>query len=453
MRDLWRALRTNLLAGTRLALFLPVRAADFRVSAGNYAMVVLFSFAMWLLGGIVRGGWPGAVNVPAFVAGLGQLPLVLLACLLAAVLVGDAALALAFAVLITSTDPVFEVVSMLLVRLTRVDALALYGAWLNQAFVAWGAIVLLRAQYLVSGWKGARSVGAALIFLGLLMLFLFWFPRAELWSPVAQEAPAPQGLMREDVFHAQAGLLGRKIFELEPERPGVADVYFVGVAPYALQDTFLRELVAVKRLMDERFDTAGRSLMLANHQATLSTVPLATSTNLGEAIGSLGELVNPDEDILFLFLTTHGTREHELSFTMPPLGLNQVNPTLLSRMLADSGIKWRVIVISACYSGGFIEALKDENTLILTAADAKNSSFGCEPQSEFTWFSRAFFNEALRDQALRGTYSFVEAFEKAKETIAAQEKSQGLEPSNPQMHLGGAMKQKLETLRQRLESR
>jgi len=29
----------------------------------------------------------------------------------------------------------------------------------------------------------------------------------------------------------------------------------------------------------------------------------------------------------------------------------------LARMLQDSGIKWRVVVVSACYSGGFIEPL------------------------------------------------------------------------------------------------
>ena len=108
-------------------------------------------------------------------------------------------------------------------------------------------------------------------------------------------------------------------------------------------------------------------------------------------------------------------------------------------MLADSGIKWKVIVVSACYSGGFIEPLKDDHTLIITASDAANTSFGCEPGSQITWFGQAFF-----DEALRATRSFSTAFGLARNSVQEREKSGGYPPSNPQMHLGGAMKAKLE---------
>ena len=122
-------------------------------------------------------------------------------------------------------------------------------------------------------------------------------------------------------------------------------------------------------------------------------------------------------------------------------------------MLADSGIKWKIIVISACYSGGFIEALKDDNTLILTASDATHTSFGCETDSDFTWFSKAYFDQALREQAQQGRYSFTEAFERAKVLVAEREKAAGHEPSNPQMHLGSAMREKLKELEARLAQR
>jgi hypothetical protein len=448
MRALREGLKRNLYAGTRLAFFMPVRLGDFRVSAGSYAALVAVSFAAWLAGGMVRGGFPGAVNFPAFIAGLGQLPLVLLACLLAATLLRDGALALAFAVLVTATDAAFEAVSVLLAILSRSAAVAPYTGYLNALYIAWSAVILLRAQYVASGWRGLRSLGASLVLLALLGFFVLYFPRAELWTPLADEPGAAAAeLVREDIFHLQGRLLEERLADLEPERPGVADLYFVGAAPYGLQDTFVRELSSVKRLMDERFDTVGRSIMLANHPATLASLPLATATNLAEALGDIGDLINPDEDIVFLFLTTHGARQHELAFVMPPLELNQVNPTLLARMLADSGIKWRVIVLSACYSGGFIEALRDDNTLIVTAADATHSSFGCEAQSDFTWFSRAYF-----DQALRGTRSFVDAFARATGSVAEEERRQGLPPSNPQMHLGAAMKEKLLGLERRLES-
>jgi len=117
-------------------------------------------------------------------------------------------------------------------------------------------------------------------------------------------------------------------------------------------------------------------------------------------------------------------------------------------MFADSGIKWKVIVISACFSGGFIEPLKDDNTLIITAADAFHSSFGCEYDSDYTWFSQAFYDEALSE-----TFSFVEAFEAAKEAVGDRERAEGYPPSNPQMSIGGAMRKKLAALEKRLAAR
>jgi hypothetical protein len=446
---LWRGLAANLRGGTRLSFFLPVRASDFRVSAGQYAMVVGASFVAWLIGGMLRGGFPGTLSGAAFVSGLGQLPLVLLVCLLAATLLGDSLLLLPLAILITATDPAFEAVSVLVAWLAGFEETAPYATGLNWLFILWGIAVVLRAQHVAAGWRGARSIGAWALFVALLAFFVLFFPRQELWAAFADEAQ-PQGayVLSEEAFHTQERLLDVQLEALEPERPGIEDLYFVGAAPDGSQETFIKELGAVRQLMNERFDTAGRSLALSNHPATLAGLPLATSTNLAEALGGLGDMINPEEDVVFLFLTSHGYKDHQLSFEAPGLALTQVNPTVLARMLADSGIKWRVIVISACYAGGFIEPLKDDNSLIITAADATHTSFGCEATSDYTWFSRAYFHEGLRQSR-----SFTEAFERARQIVAEREKQSGFEPSNPQMHLGNAMKDKLDRLQRRLESR
>ena len=94
-----------------------------------------------------------------------------------------------------------------------------------------------------------------------------------------------------------------------------------------------------------------------------------------------------------------------------------------------------------------------ERSLIITASDATRSSFGCEATSEFTWFSRAFFDQALREEAKSGRYSFLAAFERAKQLVADQEKAAGFEPSNPQIHIGTAMREKLKELEARLQER
>ena len=443
---LGQGLQRNLIAGTRLALFLPVRSLDFRVSPVNYAMVVAASLAFWLAGGVAREGFPGFFNWQALFVALAQIPLILGVCLAAARIFAKPALLLAFAVVFTSTDPIFEVASIIAHHAVREQDLERYGAIVNWVFIGWALAAILRTQWVLTGWRARRSVAAAALFAVMLAIFMWLVPRTELWSAF-DSRPQEPSVVREDLFHLQGTLLDQRLAELEPERPGIEDIYFVGVAANGRQDTFARELRVVKQLMDTRFDTAGRSIALVNHPATLAQAPLATSTNLNSVLEFLGSNINVEEDVVFLFISTHGAPDQELSFELPPLELNQVNPTMLARMLADSGIKWKVIVLSACYSGGFVEALKDENTLIVTAADARHSSFGCDYTSDITWFGQAFFQEGLRS-----TYSLEEAFDVARRSIARRERAQRLEPSNPQMFVGAAIRGKLEAIRHRLES-
>lgn len=440
--------RANVIAGTRLALFLRVSPLEFRVSAGHYAALVLVSLLFWAAGGIVREGLPEGIDFQALTAALAQVPVLLLACLLAAQVFERPSLALAFAVLFTASDPLFEVAGTVLRLLVGADGYADWTGSVNWLYIGWGFAAMIRAQWLLTGWRLPRSIVASALFAAVLGAFVFLLPRNELWLPRPTDAEEAQpSVAREDLFHLQAGLLEYRVAQLQPERPGTEDLYFIGVAPYGLQDTFASELRVVRRLMDERFDTGGRSLALVNHPATLHEQPLATATNLRSAIERIAAGINTEEDVLFLFLTTHGTEEHELVFELPPLQLQQLTPTALARVLDDSGIKWKVVVISACFSGGFVEPLKDDYTLIITASDDSHQSFGCEYDSDFTWFSRAYF-----DQALRRTFSFTEAFASARAAIAEREKGRGLAASNPQIYVGAAMKGKLESLARRLQA-
>src|SRR5205809_2444640 len=132
----WDGLKQNLLAGARLALFLPVRALDFRISIGQYVALVFAGLAFWLAGGMLRAGFPGTVDFGALTTGLAEIPLVLGTCLLAARVFREAQHALAFAVLLVATDSVFEVAGLAVsgaTHLVAIDADAVY--W---AFVAWG---------------------------------------------------------------------------------------------------------------------------------------------------------------------------------------------------------------------------------------------------------------------------------------------------------------------------
>jgi len=88
----------------------------------------------------------------------------------------------------------------------------------------------------------------------------------------------------------------------------------------------------------------------------------------------------------------------------------------LGELLRDSGIRWKVVLISACYSGGFIDPLADERTLVITASRADRTSFGCADTNELTDFGRAYFKEALSNVNRK----LIEAQEQERSRIARE---------------------------------
>ena len=447
---LLQGLKRNLVAALRLAAFLPVSRYDFRVSPGDFVLLWAFNLLAWLAGGMLRGGFPGYVDYGALPTALAEIPLVLLASLVIASLYRRRELLLALALLLISPDALFELVSSAIVialRYAEPDTPPAVQLTAYVAYLLWVLAVALRALWVAAGWHRRQYIHGSVLLVVLLLFLLNFMPRTEFWAPYRGDliGASKNSILQEELFHAQDGLLDARLAALQPQRAGTADLYFVGFAPYGTQDVFGKELRTVARLMQERFDAAGRTLLLGNDPATLGDWPIGSATNLRSALAGVGEIMDPEEDVLFLYVTTHGVEEGELSVELPPLELAQIRPAALARMLHDSGIKWKVLVISACFSGSFIEPLRDENTLIITATDANNPSFGCDNGEDFTWYGKAYF-----DEALRRTRSFTEAFEFARQAVAQRERAQKFTASNPQMYLGAAMREKLASLEARL---
>jgi hypothetical protein len=435
-------LARNLLAGLRLALFLPVRAFDYRVSALDYVLLVLFDFVAWVAVAAVLAGFEGDFNLSAIPIYLASVSLVLGAALLVALAYGAAEKLLSVAVALSASEPWFELVVLVV---PTVSAASGHGEVVLWIFLGWTLMSSVRAVAVVMGtrrpqlYQGAAAVGA------MIAIAFFAFPETDVWLPsAAQDEEAGAGLADERAFHLQGQLIERALADLRRGRPGVPELYFVGFAPDGSQDVFLREMRYVKRLFDERFGTAGRSIALASGRDALEEFPIGSVTNLARALNRVGEAMNADEDALFLFLSAHGDREHRLSASQPPLELAALTPTALARILQDSGIKWRVIVVSACYSGGYVEPLRDDNTVVIAAAAPDRTSFGCEAGREFTYFGQAYFRDALAQ-----TRSFTRAFEIAKELVAKQEAAEGLQPSLPQIWVGPGIAERLKKLADR----
>jgi hypothetical protein len=153
-----------------------------------------------------------------------------------------------------------------------------------------------------------------------------------------------------------------------------------------------------------------------------------------------------DEDVLFLFLTSHGSKDR-LSTNFWPLRHNSLGAADLRSMLDEAGIGWRVVVISACYSGSFVDELRSDHTLVITASRADRNSFGCSNEADMTYFGRALIDEALRE-----TRSFTAAYDLATELVTKREEAEGKTPSEPQIFVGSRIQAKLTELTERLEA-
>jgi hypothetical protein len=421
------SLRKNLQAGARLALFLPLRPFDYRVSSVDYAALVLFNGLLWVAASAVRNTFQGEFEASALLVYVASVPLILATALLIALAFGMPERLLLLAIALTASDALFELAG---VALPYVAAFAGIGASAYFVFFGWIWIVALRAVAICAGRRRPQFYQGALAVTAMMAIALIIFPQADVWTaPQAEAENVP--LADERLFHLQGELIERSLAALQPGRPGVPEQYFVGFAPDASQDVFLREMRFVKRLFDERFGAAGRSIALASSYDALEEFPVASVTNLARALARVGRVMNPEEDVLFLFVSAHGDPEHRLSAWQPPLELAPLTPTALARMLQDAGIKWRVVVVSACYSGGYIEPLRDNNSIVITAAAPDRTSFGCEAGRDFTYFGQAFFRDALAK-----TRSFTEAFKLAEEIIARQEAEEKLPPSRPQISVG-----------------
>ncbi|MFY0728673.1 C13 family peptidase [Pseudomonas sp. NFX15] len=224
---------------------------------------------------------------------------------------------------------------------------------------------------------------------------------------------------------AQGHLLDTALANIPPSTPAV-ELYALTLGGDGKQSVFLRESDYVANMLTTRFGAYGQ-IRLVNHRDHLADRPMATRENLRRAAQTLAERSGP-EDLIFIYLTSHGTSEHELVLDQPRMELADLPADEMAAVLAPLKNRDKIIVISSCYSGGFIPALKDERTLIMTASRADRVSFGCSEEANFT-----YFGDALFAQALNQTDDLEQAFKLAKATVAERELADGFEASEPQI--------------------
>lgn len=234
---------------------------------------------------------------------------------------------------------------------------------------------------------------------------------------------------------AEADLLATNLANalnaLQPQRPGVQDVYLISMSLWS-DPVFEREATQAEALLRSHLGAEGRSIVLSAGGNGPRAYPAATPDTISAAIGRIGSLMNYDEDLFVMFITTHGSPDGSAALREHNRMGASMRAAHLAQMLRLANIRNRVVIVSACFSGAFIAPLADSNTIVVTAAAQDRSSFGCQPQNDWTFFGDAYFNHAVREGR-----PLVAGFDDAKRLIERWEREQNLSPaSNPQIYVG-----------------
>jgi hypothetical protein len=450
MRDEIAKLGRNAVAGLRLAFFVPVARLAFRVDVAQLLLLFVASALLDVGSDWVRYGPDAYFSIYGAGNELYSAGLLMLLATIVALAFREPGLALAVPVIALAGYLPLQVAFTLPSALLRWGPLPVPLLWpLEMLVMGWVVVMFVRAVAValaparrhlwIKALAGGLLLATPLWFASMLAEPQPWWRQPELNGRLDPRFPSP---ISEAVLATQQELFDDALSGLDDETPGATDLYFVGFAGDASDDVFRRDVQAAQQVMDERWDTDGKSIALINSPRTLLDTPIATVSNLRATLEEIGAAINPDEDVVMVYLASHGRRDHSLDVALPPLQLAQLTPAALHAMLDDAGIKWRIIVVSACYSGAFVDEFDDDQTLVMTASQSDRAAFGCNPRNDATYFGEALFGEGLAKSD-----TLVGAFEIAKKRVAEREKAKGLAPpSNPQIHVGDAMADKLKEI-------
>jgi len=331
---------------------------------------------------------------------------------------------------------------------------AILAPYLNPVWLAAAAIAVLIYSfcYLARGLRAFTGQSQRLAALGGLVLLMgaIWTSDAldvipDVWT--AQEIAEPKDSSdsqadEEALLFGQSARIDQALATIRPDASSRPKAFFLGFAGVGEQKVFAQEIGLASRVLSERYGMDGRGLSLINDERDLQSAPLASATALKYSLRGLAGRMNLERDVLFLAISSHGAQDPSIAVSNSDLPFNELSDEDLAAALSDAGIKWRVIIISACYAGGFIESLKDSRTIVITAAAADRTSFGCSNDSDLTYFGEAFYRDALPEAR-----SLRDAFDKAKSAIAARERREHVDASKPQAYFGAELEAKLAAMK------
>jgi Ca2+/Na+ antiporter len=291
------------------------------------------------------------------------------------------------------------------------------------------------------------SAALALFLLGWLSSVLYVEP--SLWVPPDEAVDANSSTdwqQAEPLLFSQSARIDEALDGLATAPGDAPAAFFLGFAGVGEQRVFAEEIKLASGVVGRRYGSADRSLLLINDQRDLDSFPLASPTALRYALQGVAAKMDLDRDVLFLSISSHGSKDATVSVSNGMLMLQDLSADDLAAALDESGIQWRVIVVSACYSGTFLKPLSNPQTIVITASAADRTSFGCADDRDLTYFGEAFYRDALpKATSLRNAY------ELARDAIKKREQQEGITASRPQAYFGKEIEPRVEGMRKEMK--
>ena len=321
-------LARNVLAGARLALFLRVARLDFRIGIGSLVALVLLSALLDIGVDFARHGDDGVFSWLGVSGETYAAAALLFVSALLSLALRQRALVLALPTLIFAAYPAVQLVRLALLAAERwVEDGGILAAWQDDALLAWTAVIFVRAAAVaLVPARPLRWPRAAIVALALLLPLWFgstFAPDAPWWRPADTDADSGQGYPNpaaEPVIEAQRVLLDEALSGLADARPGVTDLYFIGFAA-GESDALRGDVLSAIEVMDERWATDGRSVAFINHRASILEQPMATVSNLRDALAELQQVIDIDEDVVMLYVAGMGAPGGGIEVALPPFEL------------------------------------------------------------------------------------------------------------------------------------
>lgn len=142
--------------------------------------------------------------------------------------------------------------------------------------------------------------------------------------------------------------------------------------------------------------------------------------------GGLWDLSSRTTSGCFAYFTSHGSSDGIV------LGDGVLSPDRMAEMVDNAcGNRPTVVVVSACFSGVFVPALKAPQRIVITAAAPDRASFGCGESDKYTYF------DSCAMQWLAKSGDFPDFASDVKDCVARREKKEKVDlPSEPQVFVG-----------------